>query len=79
MKQRLIDWIKKTKAQMQRGLEVTEQMKAEKQRKKFMKAMNSQPGSIRNGLTRKQSPMEFAKELYEIKKQKREEKYGKKN
>jgi len=79
MKERLKAWIKQRKHELQRGIEITQQQKAEKQRKKLRKAMESKPGSIRYGLATKQSPSEFMKELYEIKKQAREEKYGKKN
>jgi hypothetical protein len=79
IKERLKAWIKQRKHELQRGIEITQQQKAEKQRKKLRKAMESKPGTIRYGIYANQSPTEFMKELYDIKKQEREEKYGKKN
>ena len=79
MKERLKSWIKQRKHELQRGIEITQQQKAEKQRQKLRRAMDAPIGSIRSGLARKLSPTDFMKEVYETRKQEREEKYGKKH
>ena len=64
----------KMKAQMQRGREVTEQMKAEKIRRKINKTKLFEPGTIRFGLQYKQGIGEFMDDVKERRKHKREEK-----
>jgi predicted nuclease with TOPRIM domain len=51
-------------AQMQRGREKTEQMKAEKMRK----AKSYKPGTFRYGLHHKQNPLDFMKDVKERRK-----------
>ena len=76
---RLQDYINRKKAQMQRGIVVTQQMHAEKERKKLMKARYYEPGTLNYGLHHRQSVGEFMKDAYERRKQMREEKYGDKD
>lgn len=67
----------KLQAQMQRGREVTEQMKAEKQRKKLRKAMDRKPGAVKaisNGLALRKSPVQVMKEEYSRRKYERKQK-----
>ena len=60
--------------QIQRGKEVTEQIRAEKLRKKKQKMKLVEPGTIRYGLHYKQSVGDFMKDAYERRKQKRHDK-----
>ena len=53
---------------MDRGIKVTEQMKAEKLRKKIKQAEDSGPGTIRYGLVHKQSVKDFMKDAYDRRK-----------
>ena len=67
----------KMQAQMQRGLVVTEQMRAEKKRKRMNKRMNLKPGArqaISHGLMMKKHPMEVMKEEYDRRQYKRKQK-----
>lgn len=63
--------------QMQRGREVTEQMKAEKLRKKINKQLDMKPGArqaIVHGMALKKSPMDVMREEYERRRYEREQK-----
>lgn len=64
---------KELSEQMQRGRIVTEQMKAERMRKRANKKAMYEPGTLRYGLTHKQNPIELMQESYERRKSKREE------
>lgn len=67
----------KMQAQMDRGRKVTEQMKADKQRKKLRKAMDRKPGAtkaISDGLVLKKSPLEVMKDEYSRRKYERKQK-----
>ena len=59
--------------QMQRGREVTEQMKAEKLRKKGKKIASLEPGTFRYGIMHKQGMLEFMEDVKRRRKEKREE------
>ena len=64
-------------AQMQRGRVVTEQMKAEKLRKKINKRIDMKPGArqaIVHGLVMKKKPMDVMKEEYNRRRFEREQK-----
>lgn len=63
---------KKLQDQMQRGRVVTEQMKAEKYRKKAEKMKYLEPGTIRYGLVHRQGVLDLMKDAYERRKNKRE-------
>lgn len=68
---------KKMHAQMQRGREVTEQMKAEKVRKKMNNLLHMKPGAkqaIVHGLAMKKSPMDVMKEELYRRRYEREQK-----
>ena len=56
---------------LRKGIEVTEQMRAEKIRKKNI---NSVPGTIRYGLINKQDPVSFMKDCYARRKNQRQQK-----
>jgi len=63
--------------QMQRGREVTEQMRAEKLRKKVNKVKNMKPGArkaITEGVAMKKHPMDVMREEYNRRKYEREQK-----
>lgn len=71
----LKDKIKHLRDLKQRGIERTEQMKAEKLRKKFRKAMDRKPGAVKaisDGIALKKSPLtvmgeEYSRRRYESK------------
>lgn len=63
--------------QMQRGRVVTEQMKAERLRKKANKISYCEPGTIRYALLHRQHPLELMEEAKRRRKEKREEREGK--
>jgi len=71
----LKDKIKHLQELKQRGIERTEQMKAEKLRKKLRKAMDRKPGAVKaicDGLALKESPLavmgkEYSRRKYERK------------
>ena len=63
---------KKIQEQMQRGRKVTEQMKAEKLRKKGKRMSMYEPGTIRYGLVHKQNPLELMEDVKQRRKNKRE-------
>lgn len=73
MKERLKKFIIKKQEEIQKGKAVTEQMKAEKQRKKLQKMKYAEPGTFRFGMHYKQNPVEFMKDSYARKKRLREE------
>lgn len=60
------------KEQYQRGKIVTEQIRAERLRKKAEKLSNLKPGSIRRGMAMKMKPLDFMKDHYEYRKTKRQ-------
>jgi len=67
--------------QMRRGREVTEQMRAEKLRRKQKKLADMKPSTKRTillGLKNRSSPLDVMKEEYSRRKYEREKKYGKK-
>lgn len=77
----LLDRLKEKKrsmlAQMQRGREVTEQMRADKKRKKMDNLIHMKPGScqaITHGLMMRKKPMEVMREEYERRRYEREQK-----
>jgi len=74
MIKKLKRYIESKKKQMQKGLEVTEQMKAEKQRRKQQKNKYLEPGTISYGLAYRQHPLDLMKDVKEKRKQEREEK-----
>ena len=65
-------WIADRRAEIQRGKKVTEQMKAEKARKKIKRAKYLEPGTFRYGLHYRQGVGGFMKDVKERRKQKRE-------
>ena len=77
-------WIEKLKKKQQemrnqyrRGKNVTEQMKAEKLRKKLNKRMNMKPGArkaISDGLANRDSPMNVMRKEYQRRKELRKKK-----
>jgi len=78
---KLKDFIAKKQAQIQKGKEVTQQMKAEKLRKKMNKLADAKPGAVttmRKGIMAKQSPMDVMKEEYGRRKYERNQKYKEK-
>ena len=56
--------------QMQKGREVTEQMKADKIRKKHEKSKHFEPGTFRYGLFHRQGVLDFMKDVKERREQK---------
>lgn len=67
------------KRDIKKGIEVTQQMKAEKQRKKLQNMKMAEPGTIKFGLTHQQHPFDLMKDTYAKRKEKRREKEDKKN
>lgn len=68
---------KSMKDQMKRGMEVTEQMKAERLRKKINKRIHMKPGArqaIVHGIAMRKRPMDVMKDEYNRRKYKRETK-----
>jgi len=57
---------------MQRGRVVTEQMKADKLRRKGKRMSMYEPGTIRYGLAHKQNPLELMEDAKQRRKYKRE-------
>lgn len=66
---------KKAEEMKLRGLERTEQSRAEKLRKKQQRAKYVEPGTFRYGMMHKQNPLDFMKDVKERRKQKKEEKH----
>lgn len=78
---KLKDFIAKYQAQIQKGKEVTQQMKAEKLRKKMNRLTDAKPGAattMRKGIMTHQSPIEVMKEEHSRRKYERNQKYYKK-
>jgi hypothetical protein len=76
-KDKLNSFIEKKQKQVQRGREVTEQMKAERIRKKQNRLINAKPGAvtaIRTGLVTHASPLDVMKEEYNRRKYERDNK-----
>ena len=82
---KLLDRLKEKKqkmqSQMQRGRVVTEQMRAEKLRRKINKRIDMKPGAgqaIVHGMAMKKSPMDVMKEEYSRRRYEREQKKAEK-
>jgi len=73
-KDKLRDYVNSKKQQFQRGIEVSNQMKAEKLRKKYEKMGSYEPGTFRYGLGHKQKTLDFMRDAYERRKKRREDK-----
>ena len=77
-----VDKLKKKKQslkdQYNRGKVVTEQIRADKLRKRKQKMGALEPGMVRYGLTVKQHPVDFMKDSLERRQRKRKEKQEKK-
>ena len=74
LKDKLQKYIIKKQEQIQKGKAVTEQMKAERKRKRLQKMKYAEPGTITFGLHYKQNPIDFMKDSYERRKLNRESK-----
>ena len=77
MKDRLNNFILKKQMQIQRGRKITEQMKAERLRKKQNSLVDAKPGSIttiRRGLFTRANPLDLMKEEYARRKYERDNK-----
>lgn len=72
-KDKLKGVVEAKKAQMRRGVEVSEQMRAERLRKKMDRINDLGPGTIRYGLAHKQRVGDFTKDVYDRRKAKRED------
>ena len=82
IKERLDKTKDKLMSMKQRGLEVTEQRRAEKLRRKTNKLMNMKPGTKRTmveGLAMRQSPMDVMKNEAARRKYEREKKFKNKD
>lgn len=73
-KERLIKKKQDLKEQYQRGKVVTEQIRADKLRRKKQKMGNYKPGMFRYAFTVRQHPVDFMKDNLEERKRKRKEK-----
>ena len=71
IKERLSHYIEGKKKQIQRGIEISEQMKAEKERQKILNGRGCVPGTFRYGLKNMQNPLDFMSDVYERRKAKR--------
>ena len=74
---RLNEKKQKLQDQMKRGLEVTQQMKDEKKRKKMNNLLHMKPGArqaIVHGMALKKHPMDVMREEYERRRYEREQK-----
>jgi len=72
---------KSMQEQMQRGRVVTEQMRAERKRKKINKLINMKPGArkaISDGIVLRKSPLDVMREEYDRRRFEREQKNKKK-
>ena len=75
-KDKLNGYIRSKREQMQRGVKVTQQMKAERQRKRTNKLIDAKPGAvtaIRKGLSTRSRPMDVMKDEYSRRKYEREQ------
>jgi epoxyqueuosine reductase QueG len=80
IKERLLEKKRKMQEQYQRGKQITEQMKAERLRKKANKLSSMKPGArkaISEGLATRSKPLDVMKREYERRKYEREQKYKK--
>ena len=67
----------KMQKQMRKGMEITEQMKAEKKRKRLNKMVNMKPGAkqaIVHGIAMKKKPLEVMREELDRRRFEREQK-----
>ena len=74
-KDKLSSFIEKKQKQVQHGCKITEQVKAEKLRKKQNRLKDAKPGAItaiRSGLVTHANPLDVMKEEYERRKYERE-------
>lgn len=77
VKERLKRYIDAKREQIERGRQVTLQMKAERQRKKLRKFMDMKPGArkaITEGMMSKSSPLDVMKNEYKRRKYERKNK-----
>jgi len=77
LKDKLNNYILKKQMQIQRGKEITEQMKADKLRKRQNSLKDAKPGAvtaIRSGLVTRASPLDVMKEEYNRRKYERKNK-----
>lgn len=77
IKDKLNNFILKKQMQVQRGREITEQMKAERIRKKQNRLINAKPGAItaiRSGLVTHANPLDVMREEYDRRKYERKNK-----
>ena len=77
IKDKLNNFILKKQMQVQRGREISDQMKADKLRKKQNRLMDAKPGAIttiKRGLATKANPVDIMKEEYGRRKYEREHK-----
>lgn len=80
IKERLLNKKKQLQEQYQRGKQVTEQMKAERLRKKANRLSSMKPGARKamvEGLATRSKPMDVMRREYERRKYEREQKYKK--
>ena len=78
LKDKLLKKKKDMQEQMQRGRIVTEQMRAEKLRKKQNKYKDMKPGArkaIHDGMVMRKSPLDVMRDEYSRRKYEREQKY----
>jgi len=72
--EKLSKFIEDKQKKIQKGINVSEQLKAERQRKKKEEAKILGPGTFRYGLVYKQNPLDFMKDVYDRRKEKRNQK-----
>jgi hypothetical protein len=73
-KNRLQNWIRLRRQEMQKGLELTLQKKDEQERKKIHDARYMDPGTFKYGILNRQNPLDFMHDVYDRRKQKRKDK-----
>lgn len=76
-KKKINRWVKRKQADIERGREITMQMKAERARKKNKRIDEMQPGAVKaiaEGLRSKSSPLDVMKQEYYRRKYEREKK-----
>jgi len=74
LENKLRKYIDAKKKQIHKGRMVTEQLKAERLRKKQKKIESYEPGTFHYGILHKQKTLDFMRDVYEKRKKKREEK-----
>ena len=80
LKDRLLKKKQDMQDQMQRGREVTEQMRAEKLRRKMDKYKGMKPGArkaIHDGMVMRKSPLDVMRDEYGRRKYERKQRYAK--